>query len=162
MEKDKTMRAKEAMGILATALAYEQHEKTGLKIPPEDVGDGWKKIQLPSHPMYANAANFAKQIRDGYLNVMVEHRKKRDDPKIFPFGRWHLSISHNPLLPGRMVRMPTWEEMKDARYKFTPNGVNMAIMFPPDELYYNLHPTCLHLLEIPVCLALDPKKNGGI
>lgn len=58
--------------------------------------------------------------------------------------------------------MPTWDEIKEARYKFLPLDVNMAIMFPPVSMYYNRHATCLHLLEVPVSLAIDLRQRGGI
>lgn len=84
-------------------------------------------------------------------------------------GRWHLSISHNidtinddPRSMNTPGRYPTWEEIKQARYKFLPGDVNMAIMFPPESLYYNFHTTCLHLIEIPLALALDPEQKGGL
>jgi len=132
---------------------------------PVDVGDGWVKITLPKHPIFEKTASYQKLIGPGFLICMVEKRMN-DDKAIFPDGRWHLSISHNMVVrtgplntPGRF---PTWEEIKEARYKFIPDNANMAIMFPPSELYYNLHDTCLHLLEIPVALALDPQKQGGI
>lgn len=133
------------------------------KLPPTDAGHGWLEIQLPKHPMFQHSRSYQKHLPPGFLICMVE--RKMDDAN-FPDGRWHLSISHNMMVrtgpsntPGRF---PTWEEIKEARYKFLPPDVNMAIMFPPVELYYNRHETCLHLLEIPVALALDPKQRGGI
>jgi hypothetical protein len=54
---------------------------------------------------------------------------------------WHLSISHPR-------RLPTYAEMKRARYQFLPNNVDMAQLFPPTEEFVNLHERCLHLWEI--------------
>ena len=54
---------------------------------------------------------------------------------------WHLSISH----PNRL---PTYDEVKEARYKFLPDDVHMAMIFPPRREFVNLHPTCFHLWEI--------------
>lgn len=56
-------------------------------------------------------------------------------------GKWHMSISHP-------TRYPTWDEIKEARYKFIPNKVTMAMLLPPMEEYVNLHPNCFHLHEI--------------
>jgi hypothetical protein len=56
-------------------------------------------------------------------------------------GKWHMSISH----PGRY---PTWDEIKEARYRFVPNEVTMGMILPPREQYVNLHPNCFHLHEI--------------
>lgn len=157
------LRAKEALAMLVTelAFAFDNHQKKS----PEDVGQGWVKISLPLHPMYADAVSFQKGLSDGFLSVMVERRRHRDGAS-FPFGRWHLSISHNSYIrtsrnQNKPGRMPSWDELKEARYKFLPPGVNVALMFPPEDLYYNLHPTCLHLLEIPVSFAIDPNANGG-
>ncbi len=131
--------------------------------PPKDVGDGWAELWMPPLPQYSNARMYQKGPVNEYLNLMLERRIGRDDPAIFPTGRWHLSISVNADngKEKSFPRLPTWDELKEARYKFLPPDVNMAIMFPPKDVYYNLHPTCLHLLEIPVGLALDPSKSGG-
>ena len=56
-------------------------------------------------------------------------------------GGWHLSIS-------RPDRYPGWDEIKDARYRFVPNEVTMAMILPPKEDYVNFHPYCFHLHEI--------------
>ena len=55
---------------------------------------------------------------------------------------WHLSISHPD-------RYPTWDEIHEARYKFVPNEVTMAMILPPKEEYVNMHKNCFHLYEIP-------------
>lgn len=54
---------------------------------------------------------------------------------------WHLSISHPS-------RLPTYEELKEARYKFCPDEVYMAQIFPPTSEFVNLHSYCFHLYEI--------------
>lgn len=56
-------------------------------------------------------------------------------------GMWHLSISHP-------TRYPTYDEIKEARYKFIPNEITMAMIFPPKEQFVNTHPNCFHLWEI--------------
>ena len=55
--------------------------------------------------------------------------------------RWHLSISHP-------ARYPTWDEIKEARYRFVPDNVTMAMILPPKDEYVNLHENCFHLHEI--------------
>lgn len=54
---------------------------------------------------------------------------------------YHLSISH-------ANRLPTYEELKEARYKFLPDDLYMAQIFPPKKDFVNLHQFCLHLYEI--------------
>lgn len=55
--------------------------------------------------------------------------------------RHHLSISHP-------TRYPTWDEIKEARYRFLPDECYMAIMFPPKEYWVNVHKYCFQLWEI--------------
>jgi len=56
-------------------------------------------------------------------------------------GLWHLSIS-------RKDRSPNYEEIKEARYKFIPDEVYMAQIFPPKKEFVNVMPFCHHLWEI--------------
>lgn len=56
-------------------------------------------------------------------------------------GMWHMSIS-------RIDRYPTWDEIKEARYRFVPDNVTMAMILPPRKEYVNLHPNCFHLHQI--------------
>lgn len=53
---------------------------------------------------------------------------------------WHMSISH-------AKRYPTWDEIRDARYRFVDGNVTMAMLLPPKSEYVNLHPNCFHLHE---------------
>ena len=55
--------------------------------------------------------------------------------------RWHLSISHKS-------RLPSYKELKEARYQLTPDDVIMAQLFPPQDQFVNAMETCLHLWEI--------------
>lgn len=55
---------------------------------------------------------------------------------------WHLSIAHRS-------RMPTWEEVRDARYELIPDEVTMAMLLPPKAEYVNAHEFCLQLYEVP-------------
>lgn len=56
-------------------------------------------------------------------------------------GKYHLSISNKK-------RLPTYNELKEARYRFLPDNVTMAQLFPPKAEFVNIHPNCLHLWEI--------------
>lgn len=55
-------------------------------------------------------------------------------------GRWHLSIAHPS-------RYPTWDEIKEARYRFVPDEVYMMMPLPPSKVYLNVHQNCFHLWE---------------
>lgn len=56
------------------------------------------------------------------------------------YGLWHLSVS---------AKFPLgYQQLKDVRYKFLPNNIQVAQIFPPREEFVNLHSTCWHLWEI--------------
>ena len=53
--------------------------------------------------------------------------------------RWrHLSMSHHS-------RLPTYAELKSARYTFFPPDAEVVQVFPPESEFVNCHPFCLHL-----------------
>ena len=56
-------------------------------------------------------------------------------------GLWHLSISHP-------TRYPTYDEIKEARYKFLPDELRMAMIFPSKREFVNVHNNCFHLWEL--------------
>ena len=106
--------------------------------------------QKPISPAGYQCRVFQAKLEDGHLTVFVgrEPAGKNDEMK------WHLSMSHrsNHLLsvlgkpnPGRL---PMWEEIKEARYRFCPDDVYMAQILPPKSEYINLHPTTIHLHEV--------------
>jgi len=41
-----------------------------------------------------------------------------------------------------------WDEIVEARYRFIPDGVQVAMLLPPREQWVNVHETCFHLWEI--------------
>ena len=92
---------------------------------------------------------FQKSVEDGVLRVLVGQEPiLRDRPG------WHLSMSHSSAhlvtvsggsLPGRL---PTWEEIREARYRFCPDEAYMAMILPPRAEYVNVHPTTMHLYEV--------------
>lgn len=70
-------------------------------------------------------------FREGELTVFVS----------IDHGKWHLSVAHPS-------RLPTYEELKRCRYKYTPDKKYMAQIFPPKKEFVNFHPYCLHLWEV--------------
>lgn len=56
-------------------------------------------------------------------------------------GLWHLTVSCPDC-------SPSYNEIREARYKFIPNDVTMAELYPPKEEIANMHPFCHHLWEI--------------
>lgn len=61
---------------------------------------------------------------------------------------WHLSISRDD-------RLPSWEEVRDARYELIPDAVTMALLLPPRAEYVNVHEHCLQMYEIPAEYIID-------
>jgi hypothetical protein len=55
---------------------------------------------------------------------------------------WHLSIS-------KPDHLPSWEEVRDARYALVPDEATMALLLPPKGEYVNVHEYCLQMYEIP-------------
>lgn len=100
---------------------------------------------LPPEIRRYNPEIYQAEVDDGHLTVIVA-----DEP-----DGWHLSISHRlstvDPATGRPAagRLPSYEELKAARYRFCPNAVCMAQIFPPREEFVNHHPTTLHLWEVP-------------
>ncbi len=71
---------------------------------------------------------------------------------------WHLSIAAHVRTDlvgpdgGPIVgRIPTWKEIRDARYELLPDDIYMAMILPPKKDYVDRHPTptTMHLYEIP-------------
>lgn len=56
-------------------------------------------------------------------------------------GKNHISLSYKN-------KLPSYEEIKEARYQLCPNIKYMAQIFPPKEEFINAHEYCLHLWEL--------------
>ena len=56
-------------------------------------------------------------------------------------GKYHLSISCDGFIP-------SYNEIKEARYRYCPDGIYMAEIFPPKSEFVNLHKYCRHLWQI--------------
>lgn len=78
-----------------------------------------------------DVTGWQRKVKDGHLSLFV-------GPE--PEG-WHLSISHT-------ARYPTWDEIKEARYRFCPNDLTMAMLLPPMEEYVNVHERTFHLWQV--------------
>ena len=55
-------------------------------------------------------------------------------------GKWHLSVSAKHTLG--------YYEIKEIRYKFMPDDMHVAQIFPPRDEFVNLHEYCFHLHEL--------------
>jgi hypothetical protein len=117
--------------------------------------NGWRPVPLPRRQLPPGLPDFSpgtrayqRDVADGHLSVFVA----RDA------GLWHLSISHRLSVPDEAGyfppgRLPTWEEIKEARYALVPDGVTMALLLPPAAEFINVHPTTMHLWQVPADVA---------
>ena len=116
-------------------------------------GNGWHRVPVdPQTLAWARTTGepgircHQRDVDDGHLTVLVA---KCTDPS-FDAPRWHLSISHrtnaHPPQPGRL---PTWEEIAEARYRFVPDEAQMALFLPPRAEYVNVHETTMQMWEVP-------------
>ena len=112
----------------------------GGKIP----GSFVKRPPKWKHIGYDQAGNKAYEGRSendsGILIALVSQDQVEVDKKL-----WHVSISHRDK-DNQPDRLPTWDEMKSAKYQLIPADVPMVLIFPRKTVeYVNIYPTCLHL-----------------
>lgn len=95
---------------------------------------------------YPGTRAWQRDVEDGHLSVFVG-RELTDVENGDRLVLWHLSISHrtDDLKPGRY---PTWDEIHEARYRFIPDEIRVAMLLPPKDEYVNVHATCFHLWEL--------------
>jgi hypothetical protein len=92
---------------------------------------------------------YQRKVDDGHLTVFVGREPLGPNGSL----RWHMSLAHNRSMvgPGGGAipgRIPTWDEIKEARYAFCPDDSYMAMILPPKKEYVNVHPTTMHLHEM--------------
>lgn len=111
-----------------------------VRVPRGDFGDLMATVSgAPGLRMYQ------RDVSDGHLTVQVG-----EETAGLPAPRWHLSISHRTNEePPRPGRYPTWDEIKDARYRFMPGDIYVAQMLPPADEFVSVMDTCFHLWQIP-------------
>jgi hypothetical protein len=107
----------------------------------------WKRISVPRAitDQMPNARSWQREVEDGHLTVL------RTVEQLVDGGPWlmHVSISHRTS-DGRVApgRYPTWDEQKEAVWRFAP-GKTMASYLPAEGApYVNLHSTTFHWWEV--------------
>lgn len=103
----------------------------------------WRQIPAPP-TLGPDIACFQKDVADGHLSAFVG----------IEGGAWHLSISHRSNLLGANGlhlpgRYPTWDEIREARYRYCPANITMAMLLPPEDQYVNVHSTTFHMWQVP-------------
>ena len=93
-----------------------------------------------------NGRMWDKTVEDGQLRVIrtVELQRVAAGEE-----RWitHLSISHSDLETGLPGRYPTWDEQKEAVYRFAPGKAMCSYLPPEGSPYVNEHETTFHWWE---------------
>ena len=104
--------------------------------------------QLPKALQNHNLRAWVTKRPDGYLRVFVGREPYVDQEDWSEENlRWHISVSHIGF-DGKMVRCPTWDELKVAKYRLVPPDISMTLWFPSKEIpYLDDYETCLHLWE---------------
>jgi hypothetical protein len=106
------------------------------------VGNGW--VRKPYDPRMARLGMpeltwvYRKEVADGVLNVLTSPDEG---------AGFHLSISHQ--VDGRPGRYPHWDEITEARDRFTPARLTFVMFLPPKDEYVNAHSTTFHLWSVP-------------
>lgn len=93
-------------------------------------------VKLDEIDMAGNrATRYTAEVHDSILKAILSR-----DP--MPSGLlWHLSVSG----PNRL---PSWDELKHAKYRLVHANVAMVLLFPRSNVpYMDLHQYCLHLYE---------------
>lgn len=120
---------------LSTSAALVRARRTmrARDVLPRIIPYGWRTV--------ANRDDGAHFLRTDGLSLIMSGCYELDGK------RWlHLSIA-------RPDRLPTWEELKDAKTLFLGRETMAIQVIPPESTYVNLHPFCLHLWH---CLDGDP------
>ena len=108
----------------------------------------WQKF-----PDWQGCKHYAKRLPDNSELMVLVGREPRNGGE----NVWHLSISCryaqlSNLQGGALKkRIPTFEEIKEARYRFIPDEVNMGMLFPPKKYWVTLPDSVvIHLWEVPL------------
>lgn len=101
----------------------------------------YKKFKQPTPPQFLIV--FKEDVRRDKYGVYSTGIFKYKGKTIIinnEDGVWHLSVSANHTLG--------YYEIKDIRYKFMPDDMGVAQIFPPRNQFVNLHENCFHLWEL--------------
>lgn len=85
-------------------------------------------------------SDYHEEDNHGYYATGLFRYKGKDILITRDNGRWHLSASTDHPIG--------YYELKEVRYEFLPNDINVAQIFPPRDQFVNLAENCYHLWEI--------------
>lgn len=108
----------------------------------------FQRIQTPGGVTTTPNAKWyvAGNCPDGQLRVCVGY-----EPASKLGSLWHMSISH--AAPNGFIRLPTWDEIRAARYQLIPQDVTMAMILPSNRdngrYYIDTNPWTLQFWQVP-------------
>lgn len=111
------------------------------RTPLDTTRISWHRMTVPDFLLLQepSVAGWQAPRPDGVLRVLVAKEGE---------AGWHISMSHVNR-NGDPGRYPTWDELADAKERFTPDDVAMGMVCPRKTDYVNMHDTCLHLWQLP-------------
>lgn len=113
----------------------EELEKYRIEMSPQarEFFEGCKGLDIALHE---------EQDEYGYYATGLFRYKGKDVLITIDDGMWHLSANTNHPLG--------YYELKELRYQFCPNRLQMAQIFPPREEFVNVAENCYHLYELSI------------
>lgn len=97
-----------------------------------------KFIELPIPPMLEKAKRIGAVESDLRVFVYLANTVMVGSSD----EGWHMSISREDCLP-------SWADVRDARYELCPKDITMAMLLPPEGEYVNVHKFAFHLWQVP-------------
>lgn len=135
------------MATLPVPEVPEDWEPPSTALFDQHQAGNWHRIPAPNRLLadFPNARCWQREVHDGHLSVIrTIERATPQDP-----WRAHISISHRlsdgTLAPGRY---PTWDEQREAVWRFAPGRLMASYLPPEGEEYVNYHPTTFHWWEV--------------
>ncbi len=106
--------------------------------------ENWTRVATPEKlvGLAPGARCWEKEIKDGVLRVLRTVERDNDRQP----WRTHVSISHRTK-DGKPGRYPTWDEQKEAVWRFAPGKAMMSLLPPEGDFYVNVHVTTFHWWE---------------
>jgi hypothetical protein len=111
--------------------------------------EAWAQVPIPPallKKLEPGTRSYIRKVEDGFLRLFVS-----PSSKVSP--AWHASISHVSKVLGLdgqpiFTRLPSWEEVVEARYIFIPDEANMTLAIPRKSDAETGASRTFHLIEV--------------
>ena len=111
----------------------EELEKCRIQMP-----ESMKKLMAMNEGM--DTSLHEERDAYGYYSTGLFRWKGKDILITLDDGKWHLSVNTSHPIG--------YYELKEVRYNFCPDRMQMAQIFPPREEFVNVADNCFHLFEL--------------